>query len=549
MKPVSRILVLLVAAVAGLGIGFAWRGNRPAAHDTNEASSEAASNNPSSKNQAHSRPPTPDNSPLATQLAKNLAMSSGVTRWLYWLEAIEKASPSDFPRLAELARKNPAAMRFLAARWAAIAPRQMFDYLAHLSRGDRDFPWDLKDTLLREWMKTDREGVIAALSERPGVPGKQGWQYSVAEQVFATNPERGLKLLQEWSIYSYIPRMKGVAAWAAQDPAHAAQFALDHPASFVSNEVMDTIGKEWSKTDPAAALVFATKNPDALSTRLANQTMTLWASKDLDAAGAWLANADPSVRDRLTPALMEAWAKQDSSGAIAWCEENLAGDTLKQSVAGVLKGAADKDVSTAAQLITGMDPSPERAAGAAEVAKKWFPSWNSSSPPKPEALQWVGSLDNNSINSVLDAVRSQWTSADPQSMADFLTAHGNNYTEPWAYSAVARELVRKNPQAALDWASQQAPDRALQAGSDAFADWSSAQSDAALTWLNNLPANDPRRQPFIKSALRSFAWDRNSIAQFTTLSAADPALATQVVKDMRLSPDRQTELLAAIKKP
>ena len=35
-------------------------------------------------------------------------MSSGVTRWLYWLEAMEKASASDFPRLFRLAEGNAA---------------------------------------------------------------------------------------------------------------------------------------------------------------------------------------------------------------------------------------------------------------------------------------------------------------------------------------------------------------------------------------------------------------------------------------------------------
>src|SRR4051794_22204893 len=50
-------------------------------------------------------------SPLATRLAHDLSLSAGVTRWLYWLEAIEKAQPSDFPSLLRLAKENPAALK------------------------------------------------------------------------------------------------------------------------------------------------------------------------------------------------------------------------------------------------------------------------------------------------------------------------------------------------------------------------------------------------------------------------------------------------------
>src|SRR5262249_17523705 len=107
-----RALLILVAAGLGLAIGGAWRGRRD-----QEPSVESRETTTSNTSARLSRPGTAgdradskakDDSPLATQLERSLSISSGVTRWLYWLEAIEKAAVSDFPRLAMLAKSDPA---------------------------------------------------------------------------------------------------------------------------------------------------------------------------------------------------------------------------------------------------------------------------------------------------------------------------------------------------------------------------------------------------------------------------------------------------------
>src|SRR5262249_40572426 len=126
MKTLINSVVILVAAGIGLAVGFAFKGNhsRPASSSQSMASASpfVAQKKHSATPGAEVRP-AKDDSPLATNLEQNLARSSGVNRWLHWLDALEKASPADFPRLARLARRNPAALRFLAARWVDLAPR------------------------------------------------------------------------------------------------------------------------------------------------------------------------------------------------------------------------------------------------------------------------------------------------------------------------------------------------------------------------------------------------------------------------------------------
>ena len=95
---------------------------------------------------------------------------------------------------------------------------------------------------------------------------------------------------------------------------------------------MKTIGKEWAKIDPAAALDFANSKSGELGSALAKSALNEWASRDLDGAADWLASADTRTRGRLASAFVEAWAKDDAAGALEWCALNLSGSSLAQAV-------------------------------------------------------------------------------------------------------------------------------------------------------------------------------------------------------------------------
>jgi len=160
MKFVSNLLLVLVAAAIGLAVGLAFRG-KPTAQSA--ASLGLASPSPDSPQKGsgvlnrRTRVRFNDDSPLATQLEQDLSMSSGVTRWLYWLEALERAAPADFPRLARLAQANPAALRFVATRWVDLAPRHLFDTLvAATKNGGGGLPVrELAEALFNEWPKRE----------------------------------------------------------------------------------------------------------------------------------------------------------------------------------------------------------------------------------------------------------------------------------------------------------------------------------------------------------------------------------------------------------
>ena len=295
MKNLRRILVLGLAAALGVAIGFGIRSRHQPLEPNRSANSQRA---------------LPDAAKASVRLARFSRMirhwrrnwstiwlfpagyNNGFCGWKQWREA----GPADFPRLAKLAQGKPGAMQFLAARWADVAPRHLFDTLVAALRNGGRFPVnELAAVLFDQWPKKDPEAAIAALNE-PGDLGMRGaWQDRVADTIIRIDAERGLRLMAEWHIENYSPSMSAINKWAAADPQHAAEFTVANGLGTVAADTMEAIGKAWAKSDPAAALAFAESHPGNLGSSLASAALKQWASADLEQAGEWLANTDTAT--------------------------------------------------------------------------------------------------------------------------------------------------------------------------------------------------------------------------------------------------------------
>jgi hypothetical protein len=115
-----------------------------------------------------------------------------------------------------------------------------------------------------------------------------------------------------------------------------------------------------------------------------------------------------------------------------------------------------------------------------------------------------------------------------------------------ASDVLARQMARKDPQQAIQWAATLPPDRGLSAGAGAFSEWRISQPDDASKWLDNLPAGDPRREPFFENAVRALAWDPQTDVQFAAMNATDRAAALKIVETMKLPADRRANLLSKL---
>lgn len=551
MKSLVNVIIIVVAIGAGLMTGRIWKKHHGAREANQLAGVLEATNDHSAVAVHANRMPIRrsfDDSPLATTLQQRLSSTSGVTNWLCWMDALEKAQPSDFPRLLRLARGHPAAWDILVNRWAEIAPRQMFDGLVTASKTGSDLPIiELGRTLFGQWIKQDPEAAVAALNEPGAVGMRDSWRWEVASRIVENYAERGLELMSDWHIDHFGPNMKAVEKWANADPRHAAEFTLAHPAGYASQISMQTIGEVWSRTDPSAALAYAASQSGELASTLGNAAVKAWAGRDLNAAADWLTVADETTRNKLSPAFLETWAAQDPSAALSWSQDNLQGTRLNQAVSAVVRGAAQKDVAAAAAMVADMQPGPARSEAAGIVSHEWFPQFMSTDPVKPELLKWLSGLDQDSIRAVLNQSCWSWANSDPQSMKKFLSAAPSEEVPPYIDSILARTMARAHPDEALKWAASLPEGRALDAGSAAFSDWHGSQPDAAAAWLDALPANDSRRGPFFEKMIQSMAYGSQAAEQLAGLSPTDKAAAQTIIAKMTLPQEQRTRLLESVK--
>lgn len=504
MKYLVQLMGVLIAAALGLAIGFACRTLKAEQRvNSPELRADVATKSDDSRKRDFlatrklRMTPAQDDSPLATQLAHDLSISSRVARWLYWLEAVEKASLSDFPRLAVLAKGDATATRLVASRWVQLDLQNMFNTLAS-AQNQRALPADeLGELLLLEMARRDPDGAIAALQGTNSFGTRELWRFNVAGYLVEKDPERGLRALSEWGIDNFAPLMSGVARWAATDPRHATEVVLAHPAGYTSQLAIETIGRVWATNDPSGAMEFAASKPGPLATALAITVLKSWAGRNIDQAADWLARSDDVTRHRLSPAFVEAWAKIDPTNALAWCELNLTGSSLAQTMGNIVNGVAQKDVVRAAEFVTSMNVSPARAEAAAAVARNWFPTWRSGSPAPAPAIAWLASLDAASTRRALEQVQWKWSNGDPKSMAEFVATVASDKVPRSADLNVARSLARQNPPDAFAWASRLPEKRGLVAGREAFTEWHHSQPELAMMWLKDLPPTDPRRKIFL----------------------------------------------------
>ncbi len=545
MKTTRAILLIICGALLGAATGMALR----ARHHALEVESAALRRFvlPTRHQPAQAGDLAWNTSSLTNDLAQNVSLSTGVTRWLYWMEAVERASLADFPRLARLASGNRQALRLVAARWAQLDSKNFFRVLLQKNTG---LPVDqLAYRLILDWAKRDPSALVAAMTEA-GSPASQ-WRRTAANSIIKENPELGLQLISQWNIPSFAPSTSGVHNWAAADPRHAAEFVLQTRVGSSSSEgVMQAVGEEWGKSDPAAAIEFAAHRQGKLPTILASAAVDNWAKRDLSGTTQWLETADPALRNRLAAPVVEEWAKSDPAAALTWAEANLGGTSLNAAAAAVLKGAAEKDVSSAARLVDVMQPSSARSAAAVEVAQRWLPRiHNSADGPveaSDDAINWLHRLDPDSVKAVLEGTSFQWSGRDPEGLAAFLSSAAIPSLNPSVYESTARELARSEPLHALEWAEQLPSDAATRAGSHAFAEWARSQPAEAADWFNQLAPNDSRRSEFLKMVVMYVGFEPNGAERLGAMPIDDREAFRVAIDKMGFPAEKRTQMLNAI---
>jgi hypothetical protein len=405
----------------------------------------------------------------------------------------------------------------------------------------------LMASLFDEWAKSDPAALVKAVSEAPAFQGSRNARLTAVDSLMKTDIETALRTMHEWDISNYGPKMKGVAAWAARDPRHAAEVAAQYSRGYAAKGILGQIGKAWAESDPEGGMQFAATLPVASRAKLGAAIVGGWAEKNLDAAVSFTtAQTDVAFRTALAISLVEPWAKKDPSSALAWTQQNLRGEGRAEAVGDIVRTAAEKDITAAGELVIGMAPGDTQNSAAASLIEVWF---NKGKDQRDAAIEWLANLpDKEAGRAAFDQVGSDWVANDPAGARTFVTGPHGDIASDYMIHRVARSEAAKNPEAAMEWTGKLPAGRANAARDAVLQSWLRVRPEAAANYVRNLAAS-PERERAVNTVTRNLGWQapEQAAAWILSLSEAQQKTAMQALENV--SDDQRRRVESAMKKP
>jgi hypothetical protein len=548
----------MICALAGaLGFGAGWWIERGGAAAREPVSSERRISKTLTPNKSASggQPSVSAHRLDLKSLASRLAISPPVERWLLLVAAVEKAGLDDMPELLKMCSGDKAALQMIASHWADRDPAHMWRVLSAESQKGLGFetlgslPMTLHDItgiLFKSWVAQDLTAARAALNS----PSEMRYLDATRSNLFSifakADPEASLGLIEEWNIRHIIPLWQGLDKWAEKDPRHAAEVAARSGVEIASTEALKVIGRTWAKTDPAAALAYATSLSAAQRSSFVAGAMKEWAAKDPAAAAAWAASqTDTVLRAQLAKPLVEAWAKTAPDSALAWCQENLRGEARSKAIAGVVEGISQKDPAAASRLIAELDPGGARNTAAGALALKWYHQSGSQA-----VVQWLTALPDADLRRAgMEQIQWVWQMNEPARVAEFLTGPHASLAGTQLLQTSAAEQARRDPEAAMQWTAKLSPATMPAAREQVLQVWMHSRPEAAAAWLQQQPPDT--RTELLTNTAHSLAWGSPETAStfFSSLNAADRVtIRESLTQNTGLDAAKKAELLKALSK-
>ena len=168
--------------------------------------------------------------------------------------------------------------------------------------------------------------AVEALSQQQ--IGKGGLRDLAVSCLMRTDPGLGFEAMLRWDIRGFSPSVEQVESWASKNPRAAAELISQMGAFSVADEAMTEVAQAWAKSDPEAALDFATTVTGKLGGIMASVVMEHWAAADHEAALKVVASNSTLARNAsIARGLVTQWAKSAPEEALNWCHATLTGTT------------------------------------------------------------------------------------------------------------------------------------------------------------------------------------------------------------------------------
>lgn len=293
------------------------------------------------------------------------------------------------------------------------------------------------------------------------------------------------------SLASINPKKNGsdatsiLASLASMDPQRAAAWLAD-PANTLANLpwmgqfLAGSVAKEWVRTDPDAALAWASSLPESQRSGAYSGVLGTLAASDPERAStiAMTLSADAS-RTHIVGEIAKSWARSSPEAALAWAQ-SLEGRDRGAAMNEALGTWAQQTPDEAAAFLTNLsasesiDPYITRIAGA----------WSSQSPA--DAAKWVTSQAAGSGRTeAMGHVAWNWTNADPVAASTWLGEQPAGPDRDNAIGGLAKAAFPSDPAGALNWAAEISNENSrTEAMNRGLREWSKRDPEAAHQWAD-----------------------------------------------------------------
>ncbi len=358
-----------------------------------------------------------------------------------------------------LSQRDPASRLNALLGYAEQIPDHMIEaVLKELS--DQSPEWDpeaklVRHLLLTRWAKEHPDAAYAHLSQLDFK--KRGEESaSILASLSALDPQRA-------------------AAWLMAGDNKLVDFPM------AGHILAGTVGKEWVRQDPAAALAWARSLPENQRGGAYVGVLATLAGTD-PAAAAKLANELEAggARQNVIGDIAGAWAKKSPQQAYTWAQ-SLEGADRHKAMERAMSGWASHDPLAAAKQLEQL-PADQITGG---LIKSVVEPWTIQSPTA--AAQWtVNQPAGEATNQALGSVMWNWTKQDPAAASSWLSGQPPGELRDAGISGLALATFDNDPAGALTWAANMADEgkRTVSVGIG-MTEWLKRDAPSARTWAQN----------------------------------------------------------------
>lgn len=285
-----------------------------------------------------------------------------------------------------------------------------------------------------------------------------------------------------------------------------------------------------------------------------------WGAMDGAGAIAHAATLENGPKNRFLAQAVTGWASKEPQAATAWLEQLPDGEEKNRFRNSLVGGLADKDIGLAtAYVLQRAQAGDKQAANYLEIVAGEEIRKNGAQ----AAIAWGESLPAGALKgAALEEIAGSYVERDPEAAATWATKYAATEYGSRVVEEIGSEWAERDPKKALSWL-ESLPEGAGKAEGtfSALREWTRRDAVAASEHLSAMPPS-PAKDSAVSGFARSLAWqdpeaaviwaktitDEQSRVQTLTRAGQawfrrDPAAASQWLQSAALPPDAQQAIM------